>query len=748
MNNRAEKGTRSIDYGINYLPSIELIEHFGPFWIENRMSIEQLRCDLLCMRAMNCRFIRFHLMPANYQRDCMPGENVEQSQRIIDWAVRYALDLGLHVHYDIWSSDRMNITPQEVTDVVSKFAGLGLSYQIGNEQYFSWRDDEHIRHVEKLIAAGKQTDPASRWCVDIWPGDLARVRDKFPSLYKMLDFIAIHFYATGDYRGWSPIYYEQLVHFCGGDNEFPGNITDERFIQSDFFVGSYKEFDKEKWITEITACGYHRFGAVIDENAKGEYWREVCRNVAERTDLKAVGHHNLRDKMSWREVGTSQCGLIYMDGSPKPSAHAFKEMAKKSLPDGDLAKWIDASVSAEGDSARLTLKSRLKKPISGKASFAVCGFLQSPQESVDVTIPPGGEITVEQSLSRVASRYVTSQLFGAFVAPSWGKTGCSTVAWSTHTRPAEIRIDQTIPPLRNVRYPTGLDSVQDFLRTYDSIAILTADLIGFDGEMAHRLASVLRGAMGKAVDLAATINAYKVIDRPMILLGNPRYHYFARLAELAADRTCRLSEANPCFVARLDWPFKPKSRASAIANAIGYAISPACLYIAGLDEQTLQRATYDLIRRIWIDKAVEVFDSPPGISPIVSQESRRFRVDLSPGAYRVTFTVGQDAGPKRVTIVDIDGQGILGPIVSNGKTSRHTVETYCENGIMTIGFSSIAGESWAIAELELAHAGLLAEDRKFFFSTGKNKPPFAAEVRLVLPETPYKPTRRYGWLGQ
>ena len=161
---------RNIDFGFNYLPFIGLVEDFHPYWTENKCTFEHMKHDLLTMRSLHARFVRFHLMPANPKRDCMPGIDPAEVEGIINQAVTYASDLGMRIHYDIWSDNILNITADEVKSIVGRFKGVVESYQIGNEPYFCWpRSDEYYEHTIKLIAAAKEKDEKAKFSIDIFP---------------------------------------------------------------------------------------------------------------------------------------------------------------------------------------------------------------------------------------------------------------------------------------------------------------------------------------------------------------------------------------------------------------------------------------------------------------------------------------------------------------------------------------------------------------------------------------------------
>lgn len=737
---------RTMDYGFNYLPTIELIDHFGPYWIERRCSYEQMRCDLLAMRAMNSRFVRFHIMPANPERDSQPGADPIETPKDMHKAVEFARLLGMRVHWDISSQDILTITEQEVRDTVSEYEGLVQSYQIGNEPYFCWSaSDKYYEHVQKLIAVGKEVDPQAKFSVDIFSTDLAYMRKNFAGLYTMLDMVMIHYYSMDDTRGWSDVYIEQLVHYAGGkDNRFQ-DLRDENFIEIEFYPGTYGDFDKDIWITETTGAGFHRYAGQVDEDLKARNWEKVCRAVAERTDVTLLAHHCVRDKMSWREFGTSQCGVMNVDGSPKPLAYAQQKMAHASLPDSDLAKWVDVSLSVQNQALQLTLENKLERELRGELSFDGVGSIRANSKPTTITLAANSTSTLSIPLTYLhPDRCANSQVFCLFRAKEWESECDNAVGWVSVRREQEFAVDLDVKPLKGVRYPTGVEAVQDFFKRFSNPTVISGGLIDFDAEMAYRLKSVIGAKSGLVVDTAAIVNAGQYLDRPLVIVGNPEHNYYAQLVEWLAPPECRVSAENPSFVAVIKEPFHPHQWASSVANAIGYAYCPACIYVAGIDERHIQRAAYDLIRRLWTSKDVEVVDRQVGENPIEGVDPARFRVDLDPGDYRISMLVGK-AGAGHYTNIECNGAKFDG-IWTDQSAQSFTFFAEAKDGHLEFCFYPKAGMIWAVAGMEIAHAGLLADYRNFVFSSQPEAEELPQGATLVTKESRYSAEKKFGWV--
>lgn len=736
-----------MNYGFNYLPTVDLVEHFLPFWIQSRVTFDQMRRDLLTMRALHARFVRFHLMPANPLRDSLPGTNALETVAATHQAMKFANEIGLDVHLDIWSGNLLAITPDEVALIVRQTREFVQSYQIGNEAYHLWAKPEPpYGHLLRLIKAGKAVDASAGFSVDIWPADLQRLRANCPELYALLDKVLIHFYATSDQRGWTPVYVEQLIDFCGGANRFAA-MKDERFVQSEFYVGTYAPFEKEQWITEITGSGYHRYSNVTPEEIKAANWGTVCTAIVERTSVKRVGHHSFRDKMSWREFGQSQCGVVWMDGSPKPLAAAFSKMAAAELPAEDLGKWVDVTVTLDETRAVIAIKNRSEQPVRGELHIETTPELvATPRLQQMVLAPQKVTSYVVDLKTRPPVNRAVSHLFARFAATDRESRFGVAVGWGILKRERPIELDTASAPFAGVKYVDGIERVREFFKRYPAPAVIFGNIIGFDAEMAYRIRSVLQALGGRFVPIACAAEARSLLDNPIIVIGNPERNFYAKLIEAAVGAERRVTPDNKAFLTVISTPFQYQNRSSPTSNVIGYAYCPACLYIAGMDDDSIRRAVYDLIRRIWLDNAVKVYERRLGDQAIVGRTRQRFRVRLDPGPYTVKVTVGEQAEREHATILSLANGVTKGPVLTRDRPLTLCLETEIETDHLDLTFDSEGGQSWAVAEIEIAHQGLLAEYRHFLFVNEAQAAQEWAQALVVTPQTRYAPERGYGWI--
>lgn len=734
---------RTVDYGFNYLPTIDLVEDFSPYWIKNNLKIEIIKRDLLTMRALNMRFVRFHIIPANPARDPFPGIDIETFNETIIESIRYAHTIGLKAHIDIWSENIMNITENEVQRLVSKLKGVVNSYQIGNETYFIWKkSDDAYKHIAELIKAGRAEDPAAKFSIDIFCEDLENLKNKFPEIYEMLDMNLIHYYSMDDITGWTDVYIEELIYHCGGTKSTK-TIDKNRYVPREFYNGSYGFSQKEKWLTEFTAAGYHRFAGQTSETLKAKSLEVLCRELVNKTELTVIGHHCFRDKMSWREFGQSQCGMINIDGSPKTSVFAFQKMARISLPGDDLSKWVETKLAIDDQILTVSIENKSDKKISGTIKIEVSPEIKLATERIidSLDISPGKTKELNFKITDASSK-ATSHIHALFTAKAWGSASNTSAAWLCLEKRVPLQFDATTPVFSGVKYNDNtFNDIIKFFESYDEIAIITGNLSGFDMEMAYRLKCVINAKTGIRVHLAATVNAREFLDKPLIVIGNPQNDYYARLIESMESENHKISIGNKAFIKVIKEPFKFRERFGTIAKATGFLYSPAAIYIAAIDDNNMKAAVYDLIKRIWVDDYSLVSLSSNAVS-FISRGFSSFRTDVDPGPYRITVTYGDISKETSMTIC-INGKK-YGPYLSNNEIKSTTIETTASNSIiLQIGN---ADGLWALREIEIAHTGLLAEYRNFLFSQKKTDILQSGNKNVVLENTNYSASSGFGWL--
>jgi len=56
--------TKSLLFGVNYLPQVTCVEDFSPYWITDNWTEKRMVTDLKIMKAIGCSCVRYHIYPA------------------------------------------------------------------------------------------------------------------------------------------------------------------------------------------------------------------------------------------------------------------------------------------------------------------------------------------------------------------------------------------------------------------------------------------------------------------------------------------------------------------------------------------------------------------------------------------------------------------------------------------------------------------------------------------------------------
>jgi hypothetical protein len=139
-----------------------------------------------------------------------------------------------------------------------------------------------------------------------------------------------------------------------------------------------------------------------------------------------------------------------------------------------------------------------------------------------------------------------------------------------------------------------------------------------------------------------------------------------------------------------------------------------------------------------------VVDKQVGENPITGNQPAQFRVDLDPGDYRVTLLLGK-AGAGNLTKV-LDRGKEVGSIWTDQSAQSFTYYAEAQDGHLVIGLSNQPDMSWAVAGMEIAHAGFLADYRNFVFSSNPEDEALPQGALLVTEDMKYTPERKFGWV--
>ena len=625
--------SKTILFGVNYLPQVTCVEDFSPYWITDNWTEKRMITDLKIMKAIGCSCVRFHIYPAMPSKSTIPGVNQDKFLPMLDLGVKTAGEIGLRVHLDM-NEGVDEVGEEGVRLYVTRYLGRIESYQIGDEHYGYGGDPKKLRWLQGLFELTHSIDPKAKISADLFVPDIVKIRDEMPDLYKQINMLMRQYYPVTDYRGWNDIYIADLVDHLGnptGRKTAMQTFAELRaknpkaYDQYDakvewydhpFYEGSFGWLDKEVWITELTACGYWRSGNVIAEDIKASGWGKVIDAIANaKNRLTRVYHHCFRDKMSWREFGMGECGIVYYDGAPKPSTFVFKKMAVKysssDSPMRDLDCDIERAVVPEGGKTvdlkiRLTNKTRF--PLNGEAVLELPDKASAKSAALRFSLPPMKSKVWKTLIDVGEMNWGNNHVFVKINIPRGLVYG-----WGIIAKPKRLEIN-TAPSLKpelssKVRYAQGYEAVQAFLDKYgDECAIIVGPGMGTDAEMGYRLKTVIQAIRCREVPIKHSAVATEVLNRPIIVIGSPEYNLISRTVEMALPEDQRVTKTNPGegkgVIHVIDQPLGKRriaGRDSQQAQQLGYFFGgvPEVLYMAGPDDDGTKAAVYDLILRLW-----------------------------------------------------------------------------------------------------------------------------------------------------
>ena len=259
------------------------------------------------------------------------------------------------------------------------------------------------------------------------------------------------------------------------------------------------------------------------------------------------------------------------------------------------------------------------------------------------------------------------------------------VGWDTLVTPRQLSLKQECSFTGGVKYVGGIENVENFFRRYPEPVILVNDLAGFDPELGFRLKCVIQSLSGRKIRLASTLDAHEVLDQPLIIIGNPQRNWFAKVLESMADDRHKVMPDNSSFIAVIENPFKYGKRSSQIANAIGFASSPACMYIAGTDDDHVKAAVYDLIYRLWADDSNMILACENARVPATGEKKASFRVNLGPGDYRVSITMGA-SDSYTVNKISFNSEPVEDIREMEKASGTFVYSTHTSDGVILINF--------------------------------------------------------------
>ena len=588
---------RVILFGANYIPQVGMIEDFSPFWIMDRWTPERMEEDFRIMVALGMSAVRFHISPGNpYQVEypgLKPGKYLEMLDLAVDFQDKYRIEILLDIGHDFES-----ITEEAVKLYVGRYKGRIKYYQLGNEIYEFLSEKGNFMRIINLIKLGKSIDPQAKFSADVKSKDLYRYREECPEAFAQLDFHPIHFYCPVDYHGWDEVSLDVYSRFCSTDQqvEYPEDYYVIKWGRGRGFGG----LNKERWVTEICAQGYFRWGNVTPPEIMQRGWSRVVEASRVDNGPARVFHHCFRDKMSWREFGLGQSGLVYLDGAPKPVAWTFRDEALDLLPDSDVRKWIRLSlepVSEGQEEAQVAITNLYDQEVACELQL-VAGNQEGRERRVRIS--PQSKFETSLPLDGFSFPPGRSNLF---VKLTWQDR--EVWAYNTVLKHKKLALDR-IPPFKGVVYPDGLEPVFEFLNRYGAgLPLITGLFIDQECEMAYRLKCVLDSQLGGNCQVYGSMDCLEATQKPFALVCSAEFNPIGQIIYPSIPPGKKpevlLKEDVVGFVQIVKQPFgQDRNCWSQLHIGIRHPKRvPEMLYIGARNLEGLKAATYDLIRRMW-----------------------------------------------------------------------------------------------------------------------------------------------------
>ncbi|MDT8390072.1 MAG: hypothetical protein RRC34_06145 [Lentisphaeria bacterium] len=600
---------RSILTGVNYIPQVGMIEDFSPLWIMDRWTKERMEEDFRIMSSLGMSIVRFHISPSQTDKVEYPGLKPGKYIEMMDAAVEFQETYGITILFDIGSFFE-GLTEDIVRLYVSRYKGRIRYYQMGNEIYEETSDADNFRHMVELIRLARSIDPDARFSSDVKSVDLYRYRETFPDDVAELDFHPIHFYCPVDHHGWDDVSLDVFRRFCseGGEVEYPEGYHKIHWCRG---MG-FGDLDKPRWVTEACGQGYFRWGNVTPPRVMAEGWKKMMEVSRVENGPEVVLHHCFRDKMSWREFGIGQSGVVALDGAPKEIAETFKEESLRSMPDTDPRKHVRISLSnCTPSKATIAIENRNMVSIEGSVCVVVGDHAS---KDVPLKLEKHASRTLELDLDPLCLKNGRNNVFVRLKMKNetlWG--------YGTVTREYDVELEK-IAPFEGVVYPDGLEKIEAFLVRYGkNLPVITGPFTGDECEPGYRLKCVLDHLFGGDCRVTGSMDCVEATRQPFAIIGTEAFNPLLQLMKesMASDRQpeALFGQGAKGFVQIVPLPFG-NNRNGHPQRSIGIRQPlevPEVLYIGGVDLEGLKMAAYDLIRRIWPNTVGE---------PMLTEEAR------------------------------------------------------------------------------------------------------------------------------
>jgi len=187
----------TLNFGYLYYPHVDSIRDYFPHWIAPRWTKESATLDLMIMRALGGRLVRYHILPIHYQMDHYPGCTAEVYRDLIPFSLKKAHELGMKTHVDLHTDDFQSLDVEDVLQRITEFGAETIdTLQLINEYFYLWNHKENLVKLESTLVRIRESGFQGRLCLDAGGSIHRSIKQSHPTLAsfveEMLPMASLH----------------------------------------------------------------------------------------------------------------------------------------------------------------------------------------------------------------------------------------------------------------------------------------------------------------------------------------------------------------------------------------------------------------------------------------------------------------------------------------------------------------------------------------------------------------------------
>lgn len=647
----------TMEFGANYLPHVDSIRDFYPHWIEPRWDESRVRRDLMILRSLGGRWMRYHILPTDYQRDQYPGAEADMYRRLVPHALRICHDLGMKTHVDLHTDDFSALRIEDLLARVREFGIGNIDYlQVINEYFYLWKSAENLDHLESLLLALREHGVTVPMGWDAGGSVHRSIRRTHPRLAQFVSqVLPMHHYTYG--MRWDDLGIDTFLDLLTDGRRALQRplLPEQRAYWDGMLAEHFAGLAPELRVMEINSVSFPVWPQMV-LHGRAEHWPIMMHRLAAETNVRVVCHWCLRGKLSWREYGGVSCGLLWPSELPKPEAFIFRRTAMDMMPPEDIYARVELDISLDATGCAIaTLLNKTAHDMPGR-------LINARGDAIAVTVPGASRAT--QVLRDTAwpagdADSAVVHHFAEFVPDHASGMDGRCIGWCAVPRQRPVQLHEGVPfPASAVHYPDGLAPVTNFLEAHrDRLAIVFETVAGLESELAIRLQCAMTEGWGIEPLLAALSygGSDLLLDRALVLPLVRGQCALARCVERLVGRrysdfvdACGDGSPGASISAHPGVFARPAAEPGHPVSSVSYMIGdtsfcPGAVVILASSFELLRDAVHDLIQRIVAPGRMArtyARDERERNAGLPLAEARTFAVMLPPGEYDIALAVG------------------------------------------------------------------------------------------------------------